>query len=356
MLKTALLGLLVLTLIASAIGCSSGGEATPTPTDVATPTQTAEPITLKLASSAASNAMWGLVYQHFADLIEEYTAGRVMIDIYPGSQLFPASEQWEALVGGTIDIFADSSYYLSTYVPDMMVFYMDGFWESYEHAYAVLEESELPQILADKTEEAGPVKMLGLFPGSMPLCVLNTVRETDELMDLEGLRTQGIPGSPSTAIYDYTGMASIPIAYEEVVASFIQGVIDAVYYPPFVLVDLGLHETGKHMLCRTAMFANFGIVMNGEAWDGLPADIQDIIFNQVIPETYEFGKKQARESEEEALELISQNVETVHWAAQEDVEPYMEYARNHAVTRMQLLYVEPRIMEIIDQYRPSNQQ
>jgi TRAP-type C4-dicarboxylate transport system substrate-binding protein len=346
MLRKVLAALLVLTLIVTVIGC--GGDET-------SPTQTGETVTLKLASSAASDAMFGLVYQHFADLVEDYTDGRVLIDIYPGSQLFPASEQWEALVSGTIDIFADSSYYLSTYVPDVMVFYMDGFWESYEHAYAVMEESELPQILTEKIEAAGPVKMLGFFPGSMPLCVLNKVRETKTLADLDGLKTQGIPGSPSTAVYDYTGMSSIPIAYEEVVAAFMQGVIDAVHYPPFVLVDLRLYETGEHMLCRTALYANFGIVMNGEAWDSLPADVQDTIVNQVIPETYAFGKSQSQESEEEALDLIADNVETVNWVTQEDIEPYLEYARTHSVTKVQLLMVEPRIMEIIEEYKPSAQ-
>lgn len=353
-LKTALIGFLLLTLIVSAIGCG-GGDETPAPTDGVRPTPTPEPITLKLVSSATADSMWGQVYQHFADLTEEYTSGRVTIDIYPGSQLFPASEQWEAMATGAIDIFADSSYYLSTYVPDVMAFYMEGFWESYEQAYAILEESELPQVLAEKIEAAGPVKMLGFFPGSMPLCVLNTVRETKELMDLEGLKTQGIPGSPSTAMYDYAGMLSIPIAYEEISTAFIQGIVDAVHYPPFVIVDLGLQETGKHMLCRTALFANFAIVMGSNAWDNLPDDIQDIMVNQVIPETYDFSKKQAQESEEAALDLIEQNVETVHWITQEDIEPYYEYARNHSVTRVQLLMVDPRVMEIIEEFRAVEQ-
>jgi len=365
-LMTLLTGLLLLALIAGAAGCG-GVEATPTPTGTATPTggetpaptsttaPTPEPITLKLVTAALEGTSRGDMFFHFRDLVEEYTNRRVIIDIYPGAKLFPRTEEWEAVVTGSADIYADSTYYILQAVPDVMVFYMDGLWESYEHSFAILEGSELPQILRQKVEEAGPVKLLGILPGEMAGCVLNSDRETKQLKDLEGLRCQSAPGSPTTAIYTYSGMTDVPIAAEEVSVAFIQGVVDAVQYTAGAITSQGLHETAKHALCRTAFFTTYAMLMNGDSWESLLSEDRYIILNEVMPEMYEYAKIIGRELEETSLELIEQNVETMHWITQEDSDAYAEFTQTHPVYKVQALMVDPRILEIIDELRPSKQ-
>jgi C4-dicarboxylate-binding protein DctP len=335
----------ILVLIVSAVGC--GGDAEETPTF--------EPVTLKLVSSPLATSPDGRTYSHFAELVEQYTDGRVVVDVYPGSQLFPATEQWEAVATGAVDIFADSTYYVYTHVPDTMVFYIDGLWESYEQAYAVLENSDLPQILAEKIEAAGPVKMLGIMPGVTTGCIVNSVRETRELMDLEGFKTQSSPGAPPPALYEYTGMAAIPLSYEETSTAFIQGVLDAVHRPPHVIVEFGTHETAKHALCRTAWFTTYALLINSDSWESLPADDRDIILNRVVPETYQFAKTTFREEEAAALELIEESVDTLHWVTQEDMDGYLEYAKTHPIIQTQLLMVDREIVEIIEDLRQTGQ-
>jgi TRAP-type C4-dicarboxylate transport system substrate-binding protein len=349
-----LIGLLLVALVAGTIGCG-GDEASPTPTGPVDATPTPEPITLKLASRSPEDSPGGEVHILFADLVEEYTDGRVTVDIYPGSQLFPATEQWDAMVSGAIDIYSDSSYYISPYVPDVMVFYMDGVFESYEHAYASLEETEMPQIMAERVEAAGPVKMLGLTPGAMALCVLNTVREADSLEDLDGLKCQSSPGSPSLPLYEYTGMAAVPISYEETTAAYVQGVIDAVHFPPTAFTDMGLDEAGEHMLCRYSLFFTGVMIMNEDSWESLPSDIQDIIMDRVMPETYEFHKRVFREDEDRALQVMEESIETVHWVTEDELAGYLEYAAAHPTIIVQTLMIDPEILEIIEEVRPSAQ-
>ena len=345
-----LIGLLVVGLAVGSVGCG-GSEVSPTPTSAVDATPTPEPITLKLISASPGTA--SEAYYLFIDLVEEYTEGRVLIDFYPGSQLFPGTEQWEALVTGSVDMLADSTYWFRDPAPDLLLFYIDGIWESYEHAYTVLEDSEVPRLLAEKLEEAAPVKLLGILPRSMTMCVLNTVRETSKFEDLRGLKCQGTPGYPSTPLYDYSGMASVPIAVEEASFAFVGGVVDAVNYPPSTMLDLGLDEPAKHALCYRSLFITTGIVIHDDAWQGLPPDIQDIILNEVMPEVYEFSKRAYREVDEAAVEEIRQNVETLHWLAEEDYAPYHEYMKTHAFYQVQMLMVDPEIVQMIDDLRPS---
>jgi TRAP-type C4-dicarboxylate transport system substrate-binding protein len=348
-----LVGLLLLSLVAGTLGCGGGDEAAATPTGGSTPAPTVEPVTLKMVTSSPGET--ARPYFFFAELVEQYTDGRVEVDVYPDSQLFPGTEQWEALVTGAVDIFGDSVWWFSSSVPDVMLFYIDGVFESYEHAYAAMEESDLTQILSEKIEAVGPVKNLGMLSGSMAIALMNNVRETKQLKDLEGLRCQGHPGTPSTPIYDYSGMTSIPIAIEEVASSFITGVVDAVQFPPPASVDMMLYEPAKHALFMNSMFFAFSVTMHNDAWDSLPADIQDIILNRVMPEVYDFTKQMYREQEDAAIKTISENVETANWVTQEDFDAYIAYADTHAMKKVQLLMIDPAIMEIIEDARPSNQ-
>jgi len=347
----------ILILVVSTVGCGDSAQETPTPAATATPTTTPafEPITLKLISSPLPTSPDGRTYQHFADLVEQYTGGRVAVDVYPGSQLFPATEQWEAVVTGAVDVFADSVYYFFNAVPDVMIFFIDGFWESYEQAYAALEDTELPQILAAKAEEAGPVKMLGVLPGVMTAVIVNNVRETKQLKDLEGFKVQSSPGAPPAAVFDYTGMVGVPLSYEEVSAAFIQGILDAVQRPAHVIKEFGTYEPARHALARTAWLTAYAILINEDSWESLTANDRDIILNRVMPEVYDFAKTTFREAEANALELIEQNVETMHWVGQEDMNGFLEFAMDHPITKTQLLMVEPRIIEIIEELRPGGQ-
>jgi len=156
-------------------------------------------------------------------------------------------------------------------------------------------------------------------------------------------------------LYDYAGMSAVPVAFEEVPAAFIQGVIDAVQYPPFSIVDLGLHETAKHAIVHASMLPTVGMIISRYSWENIPVDLQDIIMNEVVPETYEFGKRTYREREEEALELIEQNVETFHWTKPDDYAAYADYAMNHPVIKVMMLMVDPKIIKIIEESRPGGQ-
>lgn len=347
---------LVTALIGAAVGCGGGEKAAPTstPAEEAGSTPTPEPILLKQISASPGTS--AEAYRLFGELVEKYTDGRVQIDFYPGSQLFPGTEQWEALVTGAVDILSDSTFWFRDAVPDILVFYLDATWESYDHAYAVLEESELISILGEKMAEAAPAKMLGIFPRSLTMSLLNTVKETRHFRDLEGLKTQGQPGYPSSPLYDFVGMASVPLSVEEVTAAFVQGIIDAVNYPPSTMLDLGLVEPARHALFYNSIFITTGIVMNSDSWEALPADIRDIIANKVMPEMYEFSKRISQEADAAAIAEVEQNVETAHWATEEDYATFYEYVPTHSLFKVQTLMIEPEIMQIVDDYRPSKQQ
>ena len=206
--------------------------------------------------------------------------------------------------------------------------------------------------MAEKLKEAAPVTLLGLLPGAMAGVIMNNVKETRTLADLEGLRCQGSPGSPLMPIYDYTGMAMIPVSLEEVSAAFVQGLLDAVNYPPTAITGLGLEETAKHaIVIPHAWFFMTALVINDDSWARVAVEDQDIILNRVMPEMHEVSKKVYRDDEQASLAKIEQNVETFHVITAEETAEYKAYVKTHAVAKVTLLMVDPDILDIVEEAR-----
>jgi len=364
-LAVLLVPVMLLSLLVGAAGCGEDKKSptptsTPSPTTVPTatpaptaaPTPTPEPITLKLGHSIPPGHNTDLVAQEFARLVEEYTEGRVLVDIYPNGALFGAEELWEALHTGSMDAYVESSWWIQAWVPDVYAFFTDGLWESWEHGYAVMEDGRVPQALTDLIEAAGDVKVLRVLPAGLMLGDITKDREITHLKDLDGLRTNTSPGTPPMPIHEYAGLTAVPIAMEETSIAFMQGIIDSVTMTPTVLRQGQFYETGKHIFWRPGSFRTNLCLMNSDTWESLPVDIREILMNQVGPELESFSQGLYEDSEAADIEFLGEQVETVNWMTPEK---YWAAVQDIPITKLQLLMISPRILDVIQELRPSAQ-
>ncbi len=355
-----LTGLLVLGLAAGAVGCS-GGEATPTLTGGATPgaspTPTMKPITLKFPYQYPSDSANGKLNNMFADLVEEYTDGRVIVEIFPQSTLIRGDAEFDAVQTGLADVVSVNAYYLSSYVFDFFAFVWDGQWESFEHGFAVMDDGRVPQKLIEGLEQSGaPVKALGWTPGPQITAMFITKdKEIKRWKDLEGYRV-GVPGGGgSSPVLASSGVIVVPLSFEEQYTAWTQGVIDATISAPNQAVELRFYEVGNHALIYTFSFMTDWVLMNKDTWDSLPADIQDIILNQVMPEVEAFAREFMPEVEAKNIAFLQSKLETVNFVTPEThPEDYAALA-DTPLAQLFANTIDPEIQQIIYELRPSLQ-
>jgi TRAP-type C4-dicarboxylate transport system substrate-binding protein len=351
-----LTAILMLALILGTYGCggNGNGEGEETPTLTVTDTPPAEVITLKVGFCEGLEERADI--QKFADLVEEYTNGLVEIVMYPNSMLFPADALWEATVTGSTDMYWESGYYMSQAFPDILAFFgITGLFESREHGDAVLQDGRVEQLIATKLEDKFPVKMLGLSPGEMMLCYLTKDREITHLQDLAGLKGPIPPGYPPTAVVDYSGMVATPVAIEEWYTAFVQGVVDAINMTADQIVAFRLYEMANHMYVMPGAYYLELCAINNDVWNSLPADVQDIIENQVWPEMMDFAMENARTIEEEALDILEEEMDTYHEMTPEQYAEFWEATKDTPMNKTIELMVDKEIMSIIEELRPSAQ-
>ena len=208
-----------------------------------------------------------------AKIVEETTAGRFRIEVFPGGQLMPPLACFDAASQGTIEAFMGSGQYWSdrepalewlTTIPFGMNpdgmrawYYQGGGLQLCEETYAAFNLVPRPAIW-------NAPQMAGWFR-----------RKITTLADFKGLKMR-IAGLGAQVLAK-TGATTVLTPGSEIYAALERGVIDASeWIGPYDDMKMGLHKTaryyyypGWHEPGTTLVFG-----FNKKAYEALPADLR----------------------------------------------------------------------------------
>ncbi|MFC1974343.1 TRAP transporter substrate-binding protein [Chloroflexota bacterium] len=346
-----LMPLLIVALLLGAIACD-GEETTPTQAPTAMPTP--EPITLKLCYAFGPQTSTGKHVTRFAEMVEEYTNGLVNVDVYPSAVLFPVAAEFEAVVKGSVDIAWISPYYMVGTDPANMLWYTEGLFESTEHGLAVLQDGRVMDILSARLEEAG-VMPFGFVPFGMYSGYVTNVRPIRDFgTDLQGLKYGIRSGYPPTVLDEYAGYELVPLAREELLVSYMQGVIDVMCAGSLTqIVPDGWCGVADYVWIVPTGYMGGIPVMNLDAWNNLSDDMQDIIANEVIPDLVLESHAMIKGEEDTAREELLACMTDVYFATPEDVAAICEGVEDLPARIKRMEDIGPDILAIIEELRPS---
>ena len=231
--------------------------------------------------------------------IEERTDGRVEITIYAGGSLTRAPQVYEGVVNGISDIGMSCFAYTRGQFPlleglDLPVGYPDG-----------MSATRIANDMIQKyqPEEVADTRVLYVHahgPG-----ILATRRPVETLEDVEGLmiRATGLSAKVAESLGGTPVAMDQPDAYE----ALQRGVVDATLCPIETLKGWRQGEVIDYVVdtsCvgyTTSMF----VVMNLDAWNQLPADIQQI-FEEVSDEWIEKHGEAWDQADREGREFVEE--------------------------------------------------
>jgi tripartite ATP-independent transporter DctP family solute receptor len=234
----------------------------------------AEPIVLRAADTHAIDYPTVLGILRMGELLDEWTDGRITIEMYPSKQLGEERETIEQVQLGALDIVRTSVGPVGEIVPELNVLSLPYVFRSEEHCYAVMDGPIGDELLA-KVEEHGFIG-LGWY-GSGQRSFYNTQRPIRSIDDLEGLRFRVMQNEVFVNMVNALGASATPMAYGEVYTALSTGVIDGAEnnYPSFYTSNhyevAGYYTQDEHL--RVPEIILFSKIV----WDGLSADDQDLI-------------------------------------------------------------------------------
>ena len=214
--------------------------------------------------------------EQLAKIVEEMSAGRFQIEVFPGGQIMGPLECFDAASKGTIEAFMAAPFYWWEKEPAIQWFHTIPFgmnpegmtaWLYHGGGLKLMEEAYGAFNLVPRPTWAQAPQMAGWFR-----------KKITTIGDFKGLRIR--IGPLGGKVYVRAGATVVLIPVADIYASLERGVIDASeWVGPHDDMILGLHKTARYYYYpgwhEPGSTNEFGF--NKKAYEALPVDLRRIL-------------------------------------------------------------------------------
>lgn len=266
-----------------------------------------QPIVIKFSHIVANDTPKGLAAAYFKKKAEEYTKGRVRVEVYANSTLYKDKEEIEALQQGKVQILAPS---LAKFGPlgikEFQIFDLPYLFGSYEQLHRITEGRIGKEILA-KLEPKG-MRGLSYWDNGFKSFSANT--SITQPADLKGKKMRVQPSKVLEAQMRALGAVPEALMFSDVYHALQSGAIDGTENPPSNFYTQKLYDVQKHLAITEHGYLGYAVVVNQKFWDALPTDIRAQL-EKAMGESTVFANRIAKHQNDQDLEKIRKSGKTV---------------------------------------------
>ena len=220
-------------------------------------------ITTKFAHVLAESHANHKCYLFFADRVKEMTKGKLIVNVYPSSQLGNEREYVEFLQTGQIEFGRAHTAVLGSFIPQFQVFDIPYIFKDKQQMFKAADGDlgrALLKALADKLQ----IKGLGFFDDGAR-CLYSSRRPISTPADFKGLKVRTMENQLMIKTFNLMGAAATPLPFGEVYSGLQQGVIDASEGPVQGYWVMKHNEVAKYF-SYTDTFISPALPMVGLKW------------------------------------------------------------------------------------------
>jgi TRAP-type transport system periplasmic protein len=209
------------------------------------------------------------------DRIKAQTNGRVEIEIFPNNQLGSDTDMLSQLRSGAIEFFTLSGLILSTLVPVASINGIGFAWGSYDQVWPAMDGG-LGAYIRAQIDKAGLHAMDKAWDNGFRQ-ITSSTRPIKTPEDLKGFKIRVPPSPLWTSMFKAFDAAPTSINFSEVYSALQTKVVEGQENPLAVIYFAKLFEVQKYLSQTNHMWDGFWFLANGKAWQGLPADVREVI-------------------------------------------------------------------------------
>jgi C4-dicarboxylate-binding protein DctP len=270
---------------------------------LAGPATAQAPIVIKFSHVVAPDTPKGKGSLKFKELAEKYTNGKVVVEVYPNSQLYKDNEELQALQLGAVQMLAPS---LAKFGPlgvrEFEVFDMPFILPS-KAALRKVTDGPLGAKLMGMLQPKGIVGLGYWDNGFKDMSANKPLRMPADFRGLK-MRIQ----SSKVLEAQMRALGAIPqvMAFSEVYQALATGVVDGTENPPSNEYTQKMHEVQKYTTHSEHGYVGYAVITNKRFWDGLPADVRANL-SKAMAEATAFTNEIAQKENDEALDEIKKS-------------------------------------------------
>jgi len=275
---------------------------------------------LKLGHLADPANPYALGASKIAELVEERTDGKLVIKIFPSSQLGNAQKLIEGLVLGTLDFAMTTTAVLGQFEQKLLVFGFPYMMRDRAHAYKALDTIGME--LGENLEAKG-IKVLGYFENGIRH-MINNKRQINTPDDMKGLKMRVMSTPVYIELMKSLGADPTPMAFGEVYSACQQGTIDGLECPAVHFWQMRFFEVNKYITLTGHTYESEPLMMSVKTWNRLPEDYQKILV-EATAEALEYSRKIAVEQESDYFQKIKDS--GICQIDEVDIAPFAEQSK-----------------------------
>lgn len=264
------------------------------------------PISIKLSHDLPEDTPQHAGSVRFKELVEERSGGRLEVQVFPAGQLGSDIETVELMQTGSIEASLVPTAKLSGFDATLQIADLPFLFPSKEVTYCVLD-SEVGLSLLSGLEDIG-LKGLAFWESGFKQLTASFDISGPDAYDGKKIRVMESP----ILIEQFRAMGAnaIPIDFAEVYNALQQGVVDGQENPLVSITKMRFFEVQDYMAISNHGYLAYAFLFAKSFWDGLDADLQQIIQEAAI-EAAAYERQLTADMEQGFIDTIRESGTTI---------------------------------------------
>ncbi|RBW68698.1 TRAP transporter substrate-binding protein [Bacillus taeanensis] len=235
----------------------------------------AKPVTLRLAHNQPEDHPVHASLMELSKLTDENSDGSVKVEIFPNGQLGQERDVIELVKSGTLDMTKVSASALEAFDSNYGIFSLPYIFQSKEHYYEVMDNSEAVQEIFQGTKDDGFIAIGWYDAGQRSIYTVD--KKVTSPDDMSGLKIRVQESPTSISMIEAMGGAPTPMSYGEVYTSLQQGVIDGAENNETALTNSKHGEVAKAYTYTEHQYVPDVLIVSTAMWEKLSDDQRNAI-------------------------------------------------------------------------------
>lgn len=262
--------------------------------------QAAAGTTIRLSHVVANDTPKGLALERFRTLVEERTAQRIRVQIYPQGQLYGDQDEMQALQLGAIDMVAPSlSKFGPIGFPEFELFDLPFLFDSVASVRHITQGPVGQRLLESLSRQ----RLLGLGYFDNGFKHMSANRPLLEPAQFAGLRMRVQSSRVIAQQMRALGAWPITLPFSETRRALESGVVDGTENPISNFYTQGMQAVQTDLSLTEHGYLGYAVVAHQRFWLGLP-DADRRLVQQALGEALAFGNAIADAHNDKALAAL----------------------------------------------------
>lgn len=280
----------------------------------------ADPMTIKFSHVVADNTPKGQAALKFKEEAERLLPGKVVVEVYPNSQLFGDAKEMEALALGDVHFIAPSLSKFDKYTKQLAVFDLPFLFDDVA-AVDRFQHSDTGKALLASMEDKGFIG-LGYWHNGMKQLSAN--KPLLEPGDANGQKFRIQSSDVLQAQFEAVGAVPQKLAFAEVYQALQVGTVDGQENTWSNIYSQKFHEAQDHFTESNHGLVEYLLVTNADWWNGLPDDVREGLTKALESATATNNEVAAKLNAEAKEKIVAAGTSEIHQLTPEQKKAWRE--------------------------------